>query len=102
MYAVPRALPEYRRVEFRGHVVYPDERVSIGHTFLDNLTIPEKKPRVSLRGMLPPLSKKEYEKQYSKEIYKWARGNGLCIMCKKTILGEPDRLRRLPRCIPLM
>ena len=28
-YAVPKALPEYRDVEFRGHVVYPDSHVGI-------------------------------------------------------------------------
>ena len=61
----------------------PDDGVSIGHTFRDDVAIPLKKPRVSLRGMLPPHTKKEYEKQYSKEIYKWARDNGLCGICKR-------------------
>ena len=28
-YAVPRALEEYRRMEFRGHVIYPDSNVAV-------------------------------------------------------------------------
>ena len=42
MYAVPKALPEYRGVEFRGHVVYPDSQVripvsAVDQKFVDNL-----------------------------------------------------------------
>ena len=35
MYAVPRALPEYRKVEFRGHVIYPDGNVQIPASGID-------------------------------------------------------------------
>ena len=39
-YAVPRALPEYRGMEFRGHFLYPDSKVQIpvsgpGRQFID-------------------------------------------------------------------
>ena len=34
-YAVPRALPEYREVEFRGHVIYPDGNVQIPASGVD-------------------------------------------------------------------
>ena len=35
MYAVPKALPEYRGMEFRGHVIYPDGDVQIPVSGLD-------------------------------------------------------------------
>jgi len=35
MYAVPRALPEYKGMEFRGHVIYPDGNVQIPVSGLD-------------------------------------------------------------------
>ena len=35
-YAVPKALPEYRDVEFRGHVVYPDSHVGIPASAVDS------------------------------------------------------------------
>ena len=35
MYAVPRALPEYRDMEFRGHIIYPDGNVQIPVSGLD-------------------------------------------------------------------
>ena len=35
MYAVPRAIPDYRGVDFRGHVVYPDGNVQIPVSGLD-------------------------------------------------------------------
>ena len=35
-YAVPKALPEYRGVEFRGHVVYPDSQVGIPASAVDS------------------------------------------------------------------
>ena len=35
MYAVPRALPEYRGMECRGHVIYPDGNVQIPVSGLD-------------------------------------------------------------------
>ena len=34
-YAVPRAIPEYRGMEFRGHVMYPDSNVQIPVSGLD-------------------------------------------------------------------
>ena len=34
-YAVPRALEEYRGVEFRGHVIYPDSNVQIPVSGID-------------------------------------------------------------------
>ena len=34
-YAIPRALPEYRGVEFRGHVIYPDGNVQIPASGVD-------------------------------------------------------------------
>ena len=42
MYAVPRALPEYKGMEFRGHILYPDSKVQIpvsgpGRQFIDRL-----------------------------------------------------------------
>ena len=35
MYAVPRAIPDYRGVDFRGHVVYPDGNVQIPVSGMD-------------------------------------------------------------------
>ena len=35
MYAVPRATPEYRDIEFRGHVIYPESHVQIPVSGLD-------------------------------------------------------------------
>ena len=35
MYAVPKALPEYRDTEFRGHIIYPDGNVQIPVSGLD-------------------------------------------------------------------
>ena len=35
MYAVPRAIPEYKGMEFRGHVIYPDGNVQIPVSGLD-------------------------------------------------------------------
>ena len=35
MYAVPRAMPEYKGMEFRGHVIYPDGNVQIPVSGLD-------------------------------------------------------------------
>ena len=35
MYAVPRATPEYRDTEFRGHIIYPDGNVQIPVSGLD-------------------------------------------------------------------
>ena len=34
-YAIPRALPEYRGVEFRGQVIYPDGNVQIPASGVD-------------------------------------------------------------------
>ena len=35
MYAVPRAIPDYRGVDFRGHVVYPDGNMQIPASGVD-------------------------------------------------------------------
>ena len=35
MYAVPRAMPEYRDMEFRGHLIYPESHVQIPVSGLD-------------------------------------------------------------------
>ena len=64
-------------------LVATDEGVSIGHTFHDNVPIPERKPKVSLKGTLPPHSQNEYDRIYKRELKKWARENGLCVACKK-------------------
>ena len=35
MYAVPKALPEYNGMEFRGHIIYPDGNVQIPASGVD-------------------------------------------------------------------
>ena len=61
----------------------PDAGVSISHTFQDQVEIPARIPRISLRGVLPQFSQEEYRRLYDREIYRWTQENGLCGRCRK-------------------
>ena len=69
----------------------PDAGVSISHTFQDQVEIPVRLPKISIRALYPNYSPEEYRSLYEKERYRWAKENGLCVNCRR----EPHRLESL-------
>ena len=71
--------------------VPPEEGMSIGHTFQDEVVIPSRLPKVSLKGLYQELSPEEYHRLHKLGLYYWAKDHGLCGGCGR----EPPRENRV-------
>ena len=72
-------------------VALASEGVSIGHTFQDEVVIPSRLPKVSLKGLYQELSPEEYHRLHKLGLYYWAKDHGLCGGCGR----EPPRENRV-------
>ena len=78
MYAVPKALEQYRGVEFRGHVVYPDAQVGIPVSAVD------KKFTENLGGLIQRLAAETPARRVPSA--------GECRFCDITAEDCPERV----------
>ena len=78
MYAVPKALEQYRGTEFRGHVIYPDGNVQIPASGLDEKFIQ------NLGGLIRRLA--------SETPARRVPSGGECRFCDITKADCPDRI----------